>query len=72
MFGVSRSREIPPFRFELTQCEVVMEENEKPRPVAPFELPETLKQFKKDHWKFGVVVIYAAVILGLGYIFKMH
>lgn len=49
-----------------------MEENEKPRPVAPFELPETLKQFKKDHWKFGVVVIYAAVILGLGYIFKMH
>ena len=49
-----------------------MEENEKPRPVAPFELPETLKQFKKDHWKFGVVLVYAGVLLGALYIMKMH
>jgi hypothetical protein len=50
-----------------------MEENEKPRhAVAPFELPETLKQFKKDHWKFGVVLVYAGVVLGALYIMKMH
>ena len=49
-----------------------MDENEKPRPVAPFDLPETLRQFKKDHWKFGVVIIYAGVFLGGLYMVTMR